>query len=431
MPALKNIIILLSSYIHFIPFSYGQGSPTTFDEIGNQLQISAHSAGEGRFNYLAFGVTEERVTIIKDWIKENGVRQKDKICLHENETAIGLTIFVCNGEMTYCRVGGCRRATPNLPQVIKKVDEDHRKEFLSYNYQKVKRISDSSSSKNSHGRYDIMEPHLKKYGLEMSPEGYEIITKIAENMSKHTNKKYMKIWLTLYNDDSESNGAINWHRDCLNSSEKNPAFLAFAVLDVTRPNDISAVPHSKIRLGLILEKYETRYDRSQTLMMLTKSPDYHPMAYVSPIPWANKYYLYTGPEDNCVKPLIELNNCTGSGYIVDQSMTRTDNTKIVHSRDARPYNVIRLSMILRCFCSDDENEMMKDPEYKEIKDTWDKNRYISVPSSGECKKRSASNLEELTIPSPGPGDQGTRGPGDHNKYKRSSSAPITIVGADI
>ncbi|MDP0588064.1 MAG: hypothetical protein QS748_02195 [Candidatus Endonucleobacter bathymodioli] len=428
MRMLKSIMVFFFSSIPLIPFSYGQGEPTTFDEIGRQLQKQACSAGENRFNKLAFGVTNESNSIIKGLIKENGKFQAQEESVHQGETAIDLTVFVCDRKMSYCALDYSHNT-----QVIKRMNKKHIKEPPTDASVKVERISDDSLE-NSHDRYDIMKTCPKYDDLEISPEGYEIITKITESMVAHTNKEYMRMSFSFYNDDSTSKSALNWHIDCCKHTANNPDFVAFAVLDITRPIDPSAKPPSKLRLGFINEKYEVLYHGGRS--ELEEEPTYQVMGYrdysaasiLTLLRMRSKRDAtlftigYPNP-DNRVTRLAELKNCTGTGYIIDQSMTREDGTKIVHSRDVRPYDAVRVSMIIRCYCSDDENEMMKDSYYREIKAIGDKDMYLSALSRGDCKKRAASDLEKLAIPS--------SGPGTHKKYKRSSSIPIAIEGAGI
>ncbi|MDP0588062.1 MAG: hypothetical protein QS748_02185 [Candidatus Endonucleobacter bathymodioli] len=415
MRKLIYIICFLLNSIYFMPFSYGQDGPTTFDEIGHQLQEQACSAGENRFNKLAFGVTDESISMIKALIRKNGALETTGDSVHKGESAIYFTVFVCNGKMSYCSLDSSHNT-----QVIKRANKDYIENLPTDSYVKVKRIADDSLE-SSHDRYDIIKSCATSNVLAISPEVYEIITKITENMVTHTNKKYMKMWFSFFNDDSTNKDALNWHRDFDKYTAENAEFLAFAVLDITRPINTNATPPSQIKLGSIKKEYEALYHSRRYQM--TKEPDYVPMQECISVGLCSYYVTESRNVDNCVQPLIELKNCTGTGYIIDQSMTREDGTKIVHSRDARPYNAVRVSMIIRCYCSDDANEMMKNSEYKKIKDIGDKNMYISAPSKGECKKRSVSNLEELTIPSSGPVAP--------KKYKRSSSIPITIEGAGI
>ncbi|MDP0588063.1 MAG: hypothetical protein QS748_02190 [Candidatus Endonucleobacter bathymodioli] len=392
-----SMISFLLNSIYFMPFSYGQDEPTTFDEIGHQLQKQACSAGGHRFNELAFGVTDESNSIIKGLIKEHGTLQAQEGSVHKGEVAIFSTVFVCDGKISYC----CLDSSHGT-QVIKRANKGHIGDLLPNPCVNVKRIADDSLE-SSHGRYDIIKSRTTYNVFEMSPEVYEIITKITENMVAHTNKKYMKMWFSFFNDYSESRHALSWHMDASTHTVEDPEFIALAVLDVTLPTDTTATTPSKLKLGSINEKYEALYCSNRPQMR-------EPPQYGVPImEWVyiHKYddtpfcSIVTPDTDCFVQPLIELKNCTGTGYIIDQSMPREDGTKIVHSRDVRPYNADRVSMIIRCYCRDDADEMMGDPEYREIKKFWDENMYISVPSREECKKIAASNLEKLTIPSSG------------------------------
>ncbi|MDP0588069.1 MAG: hypothetical protein QS748_02220 [Candidatus Endonucleobacter bathymodioli] len=204
-------------------------------------------------------------------------------------------------------------------------------------------------------------------------------------MVKHIYKKYMEISFLFYKDDSRERHALNWHRDCWMDSKKNPEFLAFAVLDVTLPMDTNATPPSKIKLGSINERYKEFYYANRP--QLREAPSYLPMKRIvlhsCNFDARAVTYLSSIPDTgNCAQDLIELKNCTGTGYIANQ-LAIIDGRQIVHSRDARPYTAVVVSMVARCFCSNDKKEMMEDSEYLSIKDIGDKNMYIAVPSVHE------------------------------------------------
>ncbi|MDP0588065.1 MAG: hypothetical protein QS748_02200 [Candidatus Endonucleobacter bathymodioli] len=272
-----------------------------------------------------------------------------------------------------------------MPCVIKRMNKENIKELPHNSYVQVERISVNNGLQGSHGRYDIRKASEADNDTGIYPEFYEIITTITENMVKHTHKKYMEISFLFYKDDSMERHAINWHRDCWMDSGRNPELLAFAVLDVTMPVMQTGRLIAKMGLGSIDKKYVAFYNADRP--GLRWSPDYNPMVCmilgdnvkVRPL---LDYDRRVHHDDNYVKPLIELKSCTGAGYIVDQS-SAIDGRIIVHSREQRLYHTVRLTMVARCTCSNDENEMIENSIYKQIKDIGDKNTYIAVPCSYE------------------------------------------------
>ncbi|MDP0590052.1 MAG: hypothetical protein QS748_13035 [Candidatus Endonucleobacter bathymodioli] len=72
MSKLIKVICFLFGAICFIHSSYGQGDPETFKDIGEQLRMTACSAGENKFNDLAFGLNDKSITLIKKYMKKKG-----------------------------------------------------------------------------------------------------------------------------------------------------------------------------------------------------------------------------------------------------------------------------------------------------------------------------------------------------------------------
>ncbi|MDP0590051.1 MAG: hypothetical protein QS748_13030 [Candidatus Endonucleobacter bathymodioli] len=277
--------------------------------------------------------------------------------------------FVVDGEMSYLVV-----PFPfGEQQVIKRVNENCMGSI--HDERNITCSMGNDDLYTTHDSYYIMTTSKQnKVSLYCPPEFYGIFNTIAKNMSKHTGKKYMKIQIGLYHDISKHKMALNWHRDWWEHMTNNPDFLAFAVLDMTLPNDNIVSSHAQIALGFIDEDHAYLY--TATRSGVTNSPSYKP---------EHEFVFNLSSMLKCrfqvvrnVQPLKELNNFTGSGYIVDQSMKRDDCKKIVHCRQVRPYEAERLTMIVRCFSAYDENEMNNDSEYKKVKNIGDENTYIAV-----------------------------------------------------
>ncbi|MDP0589967.1 MAG: hypothetical protein QS748_12605 [Candidatus Endonucleobacter bathymodioli] len=358
MNRLIKIVCFLCVTICFGPLSYGKGDPEIFEDINEQLGRIAYSAGERTFNKLAFGVDDDNVTSIKSWMKENGRWQKDEVDSHCNEISADFIVFVCDGEMRYLEL----LLLSGEHKFIKRVNKKCKDNIHDYGSAACERMDSDLGKTHDY----IMTASLQdKIGVKCSTEIYEIINKIAGNMSKHTGKKYMKIKLYFHQDCSDHKVALNWHRDWWDGRRRNPDFLAFAVLDMILPTERLVSSHAKIALGLIDENHEYLYTASRG--GLTMSPSYEP---------EYRFRQKTDSElrsiriktKSCVQPLKELSNFTGSGYIVDQTMVIHDGKKIVHSRQKREYDSERLSMIIRCVIACDESDMHRSLGYKKSRD---------------------------------------------------------------
>ncbi|MDP0589945.1 MAG: hypothetical protein QS748_12495 [Candidatus Endonucleobacter bathymodioli] len=374
MNRLIEIIYFFFGAIFFCPFSDGQGDPEKFEDIAGQLRTTACSAGEKTFNDLAFGVNDKCIPLIKDWIKTKGTYEKVKTDAHVDELFFDCAAFIYDGEMRCLELLNCY----DKNQVIKRVNEKDREYIPKFYDVRCDRIG--SDLGKTHESYDIMTTYQKnKEMLQCAPEVYEIIKKIAENMSKHVGKKYMKIKLFFYYDFSNYGGALNWHRDCWAGSVRNPDFLAFAVLDMTLPAEKVVSSHAqKIALGLINQYYEDVY--AATRGDLGTSPSYEPMDECFEKTVSGRGYMKRSM-NNCVKPLRELNNFTGSGYIVDQSMVRRDGKKVVHCRWERDYKADRFSVVMRCYSACSGIEMNRNFGYQKIRSSSGNNTYIAVKRS--------------------------------------------------
>ncbi|MDP0589969.1 MAG: hypothetical protein QS748_12615 [Candidatus Endonucleobacter bathymodioli] len=363
MNGLIKVVGFLFAVICFGTFSYGCSDPETFEDIGEQLKKYAYSAGEKTFNELAYGVTDEFITEIKDWLKKNGSSKKIPMSVHENEVDIEFIAFVCNGEMSYLAL----LIGSGEYQVMKRVNEICRCSLCDDFSVKCERVN-SDVEKMHDSYYVVTKSQESKIGLKCSLNIYKIINKIAENISKHTGKKDIKIAIGFFYDVSECKWALNWHRDWWEDSMCNPDFLAFAVLDMNLPTKRFIRPHAQIALGLIDKHHEDLYGGTRKEMTIL--PSYEAVY---------EFVRNIGSEvvslqvASCVQPLKELNNFTGSGYIVDQSMVRYDGKKIVHCRQERKYVAERLTMIARCFSACDANALKKDSEYQMITDIEDRN----------------------------------------------------------
>ncbi|MDP0589870.1 MAG: hypothetical protein QS748_12080 [Candidatus Endonucleobacter bathymodioli] len=369
-------IVFLFGMIYFIPFSCGQGDPKTVEEVGVQLKSSAYSAGKDKFNSLAFGIIDDDIKVIKASMKENGKDATVEDSGHIGEVFIDCTVYVYDGEMTYCSVV----PSDDYHTVIKRIDIGYVKDnYLDLNFSQAKRTFGSDISKKTDDRYDIMIMSQRyDKGVKTSPEFYELISKIVGNITRHTNSKYMVMWLSFYYDDSEFKCGIDWHRDWWDNDNQNPNILAFAVLDVTLPTAKKVSDYAKIKLGLINIDYQNLYGPNKIVLEKTRSP-----CYGSRYNFRMNYFEgeTTGYCDNTgVRRLIELDNYTGSGYIVDQSMVINTDAKIVHSRDYRGYQAGRLSMVLRGFSFGNEKEMKEDAAYNMTKCLGDRETYIAIPN---------------------------------------------------
>jgi len=380
---LIKTIVFLFGMICFIHFSYGHDEPETAEQVGSQLKSQAYSAGEKNFNRIAFGITEESVEAIKSLMEKNGIgvnSPTDKG--HADEVVVGVTVFVCNGEMIYCSVA----PHEDHNTVIKRINKDCIKGISNYyDYSLVERVLGNESLKKSHDRYNIMTMSQEdQKGLEIAPEIYEIISKIVGNIKQYATSEYMSMSFAFYYDDSEFKVGLDWHRDWWVRDGRNPNILAFAVLDVTLPAENNVRNHAQIKLGLIDKKYQNQY-LPKGLVLERFSPDYeHRLVSmgnnVGCIRGIQRLGVYSLEDNNCVRRLIELDNYTGSGYIVDQSMVINTNEILVHSRDCRKYRAKRLTMIIRCSSFEHENELKEDSSYKKTKIIGDMEKYIAIPS---------------------------------------------------
>ncbi|MDP0560844.1 MAG: hypothetical protein QS721_00355 [Candidatus Endonucleobacter sp. (ex Gigantidas childressi)] len=376
MSKLIKVVGFLLGAICFVAFAHRQPEPEKFENIADQLKCSAYSAGEGEFNKLAYGVTDENIELITSWLKKNGTYLHSTDSAHEGETCAAFSALVLGGEMSYCAL-----SFPDVrDQVIKRINDDCRYKDYEKCTEKVERPYDNLDE--YYDNYDIIrEPKENKEDLKISPELYGILSKIAENMSKHSDEKNLDLTIEFCHDDSASKWPLYWHRDWWADTPSNPDFIGFAVLHTTPPPEMFDRQYAKILLGLIPKEQEDLYYGSQGGIR-DRSPSYETeSSFVRYCGWGMGYTKVSAKSR--VEPLIELNGFTGSGYIVDQSMVRKDNTMIVHSRQERKYSAVRLSMVVRCSIIKDAKHLMRRHLVcMRLKWAGNRNTCVAVPISG-------------------------------------------------
>ncbi|MDP0563657.1 MAG: hypothetical protein QS721_15590 [Candidatus Endonucleobacter sp. (ex Gigantidas childressi)] len=346
-----NIIGFLFGMICLIPFSYGhQKDPETLKEVSEQLQATGYSAGENKFSSIAYGVTDSDVDVIKKVMdsngvlhNSNGVLQKDGDAQH-NEKTVFLSAYLSDKKVVCCGL----YTSKGDWEVIKLASNGCNLEHELYP-DFCNASTKSETTKNN-----------RKFHLDF----YNIITKISENLNEYASSKYMEIDFSFFQVDSKFKKALSWHRDHWHDDESNPDLLAFSVLDMTLPDKRKETSYAQLMLGLIDQKYERHYGFPQLEGEGMGTPNYEPMIRKIGFPG---YVNVVDDKDNCVRYLKELNDFTGSGYIIDQAKTGDNDTKIVHARSHREYEGVRLSMVARCSKVDSEDDMMKKPLYCKIK----------------------------------------------------------------